>query len=287
MLCFFVSDFHGRTELYTRLFEKILLEKPDAVFMGGDLLASGMFAFASSGSEHRDFINDFLATGLSDLKNKLGDEYPEIFLILGNDDGRSQEDAFIELAEQGFWKYAHNKKLRLGEFSVYGYSFVPPTPFQLKDWERYDVSRYIEPGTISPEEGLYTYPASDREKKFATIAKDLDALTLGEENFDKTIFLFHTPPYQTNLDRAARDGEMIDYAPLDVNVGSVAVRRLIEKKQPLLTLHGHVHESSRLTGSWQDKIGRTVCLTAAYDGPRLALIKFDPHFPEKAVRQLF
>ena len=40
-----------------------------------------------------------------------------------------------------------------------------------------------------------------------------------------------------------RDGyrKMIDYAPLDVHVGSIAVRRFIESRAPYLTLHGHVH----------------------------------------------
>jgi len=42
-----------------------------------------------------------------------------------------------------------------------------------------------------------------------------------------------------------------------------------------VTLHGHVHESARLTGAWQDRIGRTVCLSAAHDGPELALVRFD------------
>ena len=40
-----------------------------------------------------------------------------------------------------------------------------------------------------------------------------------------------------------------------VHVGSVAVRQAIEKHQPMLGLHGHIHESSGF-----DKIGRTLCL---------------------------
>ena len=58
-------------------------------------------------------------------------------------------------------------------FQVYGYSFVPPTPFQLKDWERYDVSRFVDPGCVSPEEGMRTIPVSDQEQRFTTIQKDL------------------------------------------------------------------------------------------------------------------
>ena len=72
----------------------------------------------------------------------------------------------------------------------------------------------------------------------------------------------------------------MDHAPLDVHVGSIAIRRFIEARQPLVTLHGHVHESARLTGAWQDRIGRTVCLSAAHDGPELALVRFDLEQPE-------
>ena len=106
------------------------------------------------------------------------------------------------------------------------------------------------------------------------------------ENLEKSIFLFHTPPYKTNLDRAALDGKMIDYVPLDVHVGSIAVKYFIEKQQPLVTLHGHIHESARITGCWKDKIGRTYCFSAAHDGPELALVSFDLENPAAAIREL-
>ena len=78
----------------------------------------------------------------------------------------------------------------------------------------------------------------------------------------------------------------MDYAPLDVHVGSVAIRRFIEECQPLLTLHGHIHESVRITGAFLDRIGRTVCLTGAHDGPELALVSFTPEAPASATREL-
>ena len=89
------------------------------------------------------------------------------------------------------------------------------------------------------------------------------------------MFLFHTPPHETKLDRAALDRKLVEGVPLDVNVGSIAVRRFIEKRQPLLTLHGHVHESTRLTGAWGDQIGRTHMFNGAHDGGELAMIEFD------------
>jgi Icc-related predicted phosphoesterase len=121
--------------------------------------------------------------------------------------------------------------------------------------------------------------------KYTTIAEDLEKLA-GQDDLEKAIFLFHSPPYKCKLDRAALDGKMIDYVPLDVHIGSIAIQRFIENKQPLITLHGHVHESTRLTASWQDRFDRTVSFNAAHDGQELSLIRFDPSCPEKASREL-
>jgi Icc-related predicted phosphoesterase len=98
--------------------------------------------------------------------------------------------------------------------------------------------------------------------------------------------LFHAPPYRTDLDRAALDGHTFEHVPLDVHIGSIAIRRFIEERQPLVTLHGHVHESARITGSWRQRIGRTWCFSAAHDGPELALVRFDLEDPGAATREL-
>jgi len=79
---------------------------------------------------------------------------------------------------------------------------------------------------------------------------------------------------------------MVDHVPLDVHVGSIAVKRFIKKNQPMITLHGHMHESARLTGTWKDKIGNTHLFTAAHDGPELALVKFNKDHPEGSTREL-
>ncbi len=280
----FCSDLHGRTHRYEELFRVIREEEPDAVFLGGDLLPGAVQIF-SSDFLHKDFVNGFLASEFTRIREDPEITYPEIFLILGNDDGRFEEAAILDAAGHGLWHYAHNRKINMGSFQVYGYSFVPPSPFRLKDWEKYDVSRYVDPGCIQPEDGIHTVPVSDYEKRYSTISDDLEVLTDGDD-LSQAIMLFHSPPYRTNLDRAALDGRKIDHAPLDVHVGSIAIQRLIKKKQPLITLHGHIHESSRITGKWMDREGRTVMFNAAHDGPELALIRFDPDNPESASREL-
>jgi len=281
----FASDLHGREEQYLRLFSLLREERPRAVFLGGDLLPSGLLPFAKSASARGSFLEEFLVPGLRKLRDALQEEYPVIFLIPGNDDARSEEAGLLGHEAQGLWRYMHLRREPFASYTVYGYACVPPTPFVLKDWERYDVSRFVDPGCVPPEEGRYSVAVNEEDKGFPTIREDLERLAAADP-LERAIFLFHSPPYQTRLDRAALDGRMFDGAPLDVHVGSIAVKRFIEERQPLVTLHGHVHESARLSGSWQEKIGRTHCFSAAHDGPELAVVSFNPENPGAAVRRL-
>ncbi len=288
---FFASDLHGRVDRYRKLFDVAAREHPAAILLGGDLLPSGFAplprrgAPAGAEAEDEDFIHRVLAAGFSSLRDRLGDGYPRVFLILGNDDPRIEESALLQAGAAGLWEYIHDRHASHEGTDVFGYACVPPTPFLLKDWERYDVSRYVDPGCCSPEEGWRSVPAAANDVKFGTIEQDLARLA-GDLPLDRSVWLFHAPPHDTALDRAGLDGVMVDHVPLDVHVGSIAIRRFIERRQPLVTLHGHIHESARLTGCWQNRLGRTLALSAAHDGPELALVRFDPQAPEHATREL-
>lgn len=269
MDCLFASDLHGDPDRYRLLLQAVRRRRPEALFLGGDLLPHAGFGW--SGDE--GFLLGELAPALEALRRDLGDSYPAIVVILGNDDPRATEEEVLEIERRGLWTYAHDRRVSLRGYDVFGYAFVPPTPFQLKDWERYDVSRYVDPGCVSPEEGRRTVPVPEREIRHATIQQDLSRLTSGHD-LTRAVLLCHSPPYKTHLDRAALDGKKIDHVPLDVHVGSIAVRRFIERQQPLVSLHGHVHESARLTGDWREQLGRTWMFGGAHDGPELALIVF-------------
>jgi Icc-related predicted phosphoesterase len=276
VICFFASDLHGCVRRYERLAERIRHERPDAVFLGGDLLPHAF---------RREAAEDFVGHVMAPLLGPAGGQAANVFLILGNDDPRAAEAAVLERERGGQWTYVHNRAVAWHGYDVFGYACVPPTPFLLKDWERYDVSRHVDPGSVSPEEGCRTVAVDEHALRYGTIARDLDALA-GSRDLARAIFLFHTPPYDTVLDRAALDGRLIDHVPVDPHVGSVAVRRFIERRQPLVTLHGHVHESAAITGAWRGTLGRTVMLGAAHDGPELALVRFDPARPAEASREL-
>lgn len=266
--CFFVTDLHGHISRYKKLFGAIRAEKPAAVFIGGDILPT-----INVNEEYEgDFISDYLSSELQALKNDLTDEYPRIFLILGNDDPKIEEEKILELERQLLLEYIHFKKVEFEGYIVFGYSYIPPTPFMLKDWEKYDVSAFADPGCVHPDEG-YRSVTPTEDIHFTNIQKDLDRLTKNEE-MERAVFLFHSPPYKTMLDRAALDGQSIEHVPLDVHVGSIAIQRFIESYQPYFTLHGHIHESSSITGHWMQKTGSTISCSAAYDGKELALIRF-------------
>jgi len=283
-VCFFVSDLHGKLSRYQALFAAIRNENPRAVFVGGDVLPGS----AGSGLvSHGRFIEEFMIAGFCgvwrDLQDRHDGQATACFLIPGNDDPRECETDLLAGERAGAWTCVHNKTAEFDGYRVFGYPFIPPTPFALKDWERYDVSRFVDPGCVSPEDGYRTTEQRPDDVRYRTIARDLEAFG---DSLESAIVLFHAPPYQTPLDRADLEGVIVDYVPVDVHVGSIAVKRFIEKQQPLLTLHGHVHESARLTGTWQHTIGRTVCFSAAHDGEELALIRFDPQDLDSATREL-
>ncbi|MFW9908729.1 MAG: phosphoesterase [Candidatus Thorarchaeota archaeon] len=80
-----------------------------------------------------------------------------------------------------------------------------------------------------------------------------------EADYENLLCNFHAPPYGSTLDTAPQLKEhSIQYSggfALTEPVGSKAVREIIEKYQPLVAMHGHIHESVGFTN-----IGRTLCV---------------------------
>jgi Icc-related predicted phosphoesterase len=281
---FLVSDLHGSESKYTRLLNQIEIQKPEVVFIAGDILPSGIQLFSSGGADE-SFITSFMIPAFNRLRDAMKEYYPKIYIILGNDDARIEEEEIKSKDASDCWHYINNSFDTYKDYKIFGYCFVPPSPFRLKDWEKYDVSRYVDPGCVSPEEGIRTQPVRKLEIRNSTIQKDLEKLTSGHD-LSKSIFLFHSPPHKTSLDRANLDGKIIDHLQVDVHVGSIAIKRFIEEEQPYITIHGHVHESSRKTGKWHEKIGNTHCYNAAYEGSELAIIRLSLKNPETAERIL-
>jgi Icc-related predicted phosphoesterase len=99
-----------------------------------------------------------------------------------------------------------------------------------------------------------------REEEEDKLEKRLESYVSLVKNKETAIFNFHAPPFQTKLDDAPQlDADLNPIIRSGsvalIPVGSKAVRKMIEKYQPFLGLHGHIHESA---GSM--KIGKTYCV---------------------------
>jgi Icc-related predicted phosphoesterase len=101
----------------------------------------------------------------------------------------------------------------------------------------------------------------DEEEIYARLRRLVDQL----EKPERAILNVHVPPYESSLDTAYEVDENLSYVlkggrPHEIPTGSTAVRQIIEETQPLLSLHGHIHESKGVT-----TIGRTVAINPGSD----------------------
>ncbi|MBS3090288.1 metallophosphoesterase [Candidatus Pacearchaeota archaeon] len=287
----YATDLHGGKGLYERLFE----EKADAVVIGGDILPNyvvgtevGFETISNSeyfwlmAGNQRVFLEKYLVPRMERLKGK-----KEVYIMMGNDDFSCNLDILEDAERRGIVKLLYDKKKekpKIHEISkdvfIAGYSYVPLTPFGIKDWEKFDrdekpqrdcsffgyKSSKNDKGCIISGVNLDT-PACRKD----TIAKDLENFVsdVGTERIEKMIVVIHSPPSNTVHDRAGfYEGWR--------HVGSIAIREFIEKYQPLLTLHGHIHESYSLTGEYKQNIGKTICVNPGTDKYNLYTVIFDP-----------
>jgi uncharacterized protein len=103
-------------------------------------------------------------------------------------------------------------------------------------------------------------------KSKKSISESLESMAKNVKNIEKSIWLIHQPPANIGFDICANREK----------VGSSCVNDFIEKNQPLLTLHGHIHESPEYNGFvWGKNIGKTVCLQAGQLSDFLFYVTFD------------
>jgi len=91
------------------------------------------------------------------------------------------------------------------------------------------------------------------------LATKIESMIYQVKVVDSCVFNFHCPPFDSGLDTAPQIDDslrpvMKGGTQMTIPAGSTAVRDAIEKSQPLLGLHGHIHESRAVA-----KLGRTHC----------------------------
>jgi len=156
-------------------------------------------------------------------KEKLPKKVQKIFVTGGNDDPFAVDDV-LEASES--FIYCHNKVVEVADHEMLCTGYANMTPWKL--------------------------PRDTTEEHLAQIIDDLASQV---KDMSNAIFNIHVPPYNSKLDEAPKLTEDMKAKAEFVPVGSTAVRDAIERYQPLLGLHGHIHESRGAIS-----IGRTLCV---------------------------
>jgi len=143
---------------------------------------------------------------------RLGGTSYKVFMAPGNDD-HFEVDHIIE--DSASIVNCNNKKVMVGEHEMITFSWANPTPWN-----------------------------TPREKPDEELEPMLEALIALVEDKSNAIFNFHVPPFGYALDLAPElTKDLVQAADRKIHVGSHAVSKMIEKHQPLIGLHGHIHES--------------------------------------------
>ncbi len=267
MIVIYTSDLHGNKELYSELFALAAEKKAPAVIIGGDILPlHGPFKYSLK--EQRGFIFNYLEPKLKGFLAKTPETI--VYAMLGNDDWHASNSHLRSLSRKGLMRMLHGERHEAGDgYSLIGYAHVPPTPFTVKDGERRDLrgdSIHRQRCTACRSSGEKII-AVDPVQHFANVASIEEELEWLPEpaDFRKSVYVMHSPPFKTCLDRLF-DGRWI---------GSRAIRAFIERRQPYLTLHGHIHESTEISGTYLDRVGETICINPGQSTEELYAVIFE------------
>jgi Icc-related predicted phosphoesterase len=164
-------------------------------------------------------------------EERIGKSGIQFYMMPGNDDDKGV-DAII--ARSSYVTNPVGKVINLDEYhEMISFDYANPTPWHTpREWSEEEYYEHIK--------------ASASQLK----------------QVHRAVFMIHVPPYDSGLDTAPElDKDMRPRVTmgdvLRIPVGSTGVRRAIQELQPLVSIHGHVHEAPG-----QGKIGRTTCFNA-------------------------
>ncbi len=152
------------------------------------------------------------------LVAKIDTKTIKTIVMPGNDDS-FEVDSVIQIYKNDGIIYPLDKVIDIGGFEMVSLDYVNFTP-----WD------------------------TPRETSEKNLAKKIEKLVNMVSVPNKAIFNFHPPPYNTRLDLApklTKDLKVVTIMgrPMMIHVGSKVVKAAIKEYQPLIGLHGHIHES--------------------------------------------
>jgi Icc-related predicted phosphoesterase len=278
---YYASDIHGSERCWRKFLNAAAFYRADALIMGGDLTGKGLVPVIATdegrrahvlGEERHARTPEQLAELLEAIK--MNGWYPwetsEQDVASMSSDASFAERTFeqLMLAEMQRWVVMADE--RLGATDVRAYVMPGNDDPWAIDPVLADGTAVIAcDGRIVAANGheLLSFGYSNRtpwdspreldeEELYRALRGLADQLT----SPSTAIFNLHVPPYGTGVDTAYELDDTlrpvtIGGQPHEIPVGSTAVRQIIEEVQPLLSLHGHVHESRGIV-----KLGRTTVI---------------------------
>jgi len=278
MRIFFCTDVHGSTRCWRKLVSSFDFYKVDTVILGGDMTGKAVVPIV--GQKDGTFTSTFLGRNWTLKDAKSVDQQRKLIVDAGmyvfecspedleNLNGKPEkvdaifEEKVIERIRE--WLRIAEENLRTKKRQI----IVAPG----NDDAEYvdDVLRESEvvvnaEGRILELNGRemlssgWSNPTpwhTPRECSEDELKSKIEAMIPGIKNMEQSIFNLHVPPIGSGLDTAPKLKENLELDPKGtMAAGSQAVLDAIKKYQPILALHGHIHES---TG--ERRIGRTLCV---------------------------
>ncbi len=275
---FFVTDIHGSETCFKKFLNALKIYNVDVGILLGDL--SGKYVIPIVKQKNETYESEFLGQKLilktkkevEDLQRKIkAIGYYPYFLTPEemqelNEKKEKADQVFLNLILERWreWIKLLDERLKNSKVKV----FIAPgndDPLDLDEiLDSSKVAVNVDNKKVFVDEHemitlSYSNPTpwnTARECSEKELAQKIDTLVSQIEDMKSAIFNFHVPPYGTMLDQAPKiSSDLVQSAGVMVSVGSKAVLEAIKKYQPLLGLHGHIHESRGV-----QKIGRTVCV---------------------------
>jgi Icc-related predicted phosphoesterase len=279
---FYATDVHGSDRCFTKFVNAAAFYEADAILLGGDLTGKAIVPLVSNGSAyHARFLGDELEVEQGDAVVELEQRIanagyyayrcdPEEEEALG-ENAEARERLFLQLMRERLERWVGLAEERLSPSGVpcfvnAGNDDPPEIDSVVEDspWVQFLEGRVVQlpDGTEVASCGFANRTPWDcpRDIEEGELAQRLEAVIGQLREPGQSVFNFHCPPYGTGIDSGPKLNEEFQMQSgaggIEMHpVGSTACREAIEHHQPLLGLHGHLHESR---GTY--KLGRTICI---------------------------
>ena len=281
---FFTTDVHGSTVVFKKFINSAKFYEAQVIVLGGDMVGKMIVPLVEQAN------HNFRANYLGKVYDvKAGKDLDELEQTLENSGlyplrvSPEEVKAFEtdkSLVEKQFGKLASQRVanwLQIADERLRGTGikcFVQPgndDPYVIDEvFKQSDFVKNVDETVVMVDENheMVSVGAANqtpwhcpRDLPEEELTRRIEAVIGQLKNPANAIFNLHVPPYDTNLDVAPEiDENLTPKLSLAggfkmISVGSKAVRAVIEKYQPLVGLHGHIHESRSA-----QKIGRTTCI---------------------------